>query len=130
MGKRGRPPKRKVVENTIPKAEQCYMILSSDEEAGTGNGKKEEILRVPSPSQRRGIGNERNGSIFITPPDRTTSSTDVNEKSPILIRNSNKKKIILNGNNKKADSSGDSDATEVYVYNFLFFKIFLSDFLC
>ncbi|CAF5090399.1 unnamed protein product, partial [Rotaria sp. Silwood1] len=45
MGKRGRPPKRKSVTNTPSKRDQCYTILSSDDE--TGN--KKETLRLPTP---------------------------------------------------------------------------------
>jgi len=120
MGRRGRPPKNKIVSDTVSKPEECYTILSSDEETG----KKEETLRLPSPTQRRGPGNERNEGIIITPPDRTTTPLiDVNGKVAILTRNnSNKKKIILNGNKKKDDTSGDSDATEVYVHDFYFYR--------
>ncbi|CAF3872676.1 unnamed protein product [Adineta steineri] len=111
MGKRGRPPKRKVVPATPAKEEECYTILSSDEEIG----KKDETLRLPSPSQRRGAGNERGGTIIITPPDRTSSSKNITEKTtPVTRKTRHKKKIILNGNNKKDNTSGDSDATEVY----------------
>jgi hypothetical protein len=118
MGKRGRPKKNKIVPNTVQKAEQCYTILSSDEESG----KKEETLRLPSPSQRRGAGNERSEPIIITPPDRSTPLVDVNEKTTTLTRNnSTKKKIILNGIKKKDDTSGDTDATEVYVHSFFYF---------
>ncbi|UJR34129.1 hypothetical protein I4U23_021536 [Adineta vaga] len=102
MGKRGRPPKRKVVTETPKKVEECYMILSSDEETN----KTEKSLRLPSPNQRRGAGNERGRTISLTPPDRTVS---VKKTTPVT-----KKKIILNGNHKKNQSSGDSDATEVY----------------
>ncbi len=122
MGKRGRPPKKKTVPDTVPEPEQCYMILSSDEETG----KKEEILRLPSPSQRRGVGYDRSDPIIITPPVRTTPSTDVIEEKTTLTRDANKKKkIILNGKNKKDDTSGDSDATEVYVQDFFFTKFLL-----
>ncbi|CAF0990223.1 unnamed protein product [Rotaria sp. Silwood1] len=117
MGKRGRPPKRKSVTNTPSKRDQCYTILSSDDE--TGN--KKETLRLPSPSQRRGVGNERNGTIIITPPDRTISSTNSVEKNTPVTRNNNNnnnntnnKKIIINHNNKDSNASGDTDATEVY----------------
>jgi hypothetical protein len=122
MGRQGRSSK-KVVPDTVSKAEECYTILSSDEEIG----KKEDILCLPSPSQRRGPGNERTEPIIITPPDRTTHLIDVNEeKTTILTRNNNnKKKIILNGKNKKDDTSGDSDATEVYVHCYYFFETFL-----
>ncbi|CAF3883984.1 unnamed protein product [Rotaria magnacalcarata] len=112
MGKRGRPPKKKPID-TAAKVDECYTILSSDEETGS----KPETLSLPSPSQRRGMGNERNGTIVITPPNRSILSTKNVEKNAPLTRNNNnnKKKLILNGKNKKSDSSGDSDATEVYV---------------
>jgi hypothetical protein len=117
MGKRGRPPKKKILTDTVSKAEQCYMILSSDDDE---TGKKDDTLRLPSPGQRRGIGNQRSEIMIISPPDRTTSAMDVNEKPTALTRNNtNKKKIILNGNIKKDDTSGDSDATEVYVHQVL-----------
>ena len=118
MGKRGRPPKKKPVQDTISKVEQCYTILSSDED----NGKNEETLRLPSPSQRRGAGSVRGGAMSITPPDRTTTLTDTMEKRSSLTRDcSTKKKIKLNGIKKKDsddDDTGDSDATEVYVQVF------------
>lgn len=115
MGKRGRPPKKKVLPKAVPKAAPCYTISSSDEDAG----KKEESVCLPSPTQRRGVGNERSGTIVITPPDRTIPLINGNEKKTTSTRNSsNKKKIILNGSKKKDDTSGDSDATEVYVYHF------------
>jgi hypothetical protein len=116
MGKRGRPSKKKPLSITVPNDEQCYTILSSDEEVTN----KEEILRLPSPSQRRGTGNEWSGASITTPSsDCQTSSADVNEKPTTLTRNNNgKKKIVLNGIHKKDDASGDSDATEVYVQHF------------
>ncbi|CAF3746940.1 unnamed protein product [Rotaria socialis] len=115
MGKRGRPPKKKPIDTTT-KVDECYTILSSDEETGS----KPDTLSLPSPSQRRGMGNDRNGTIVITPPDRLILSTKNVEKKTPLTRNNNnnnnnnKKKLILNGKNKKSDTSGDSDATEVY----------------
>ena len=115
MGKRGRPPKKKPIANTTTKVDECYTILSSDEETSS----KPEALTLPSPSQRRGMGNERNGKNGITPTDRSIPSTKNIEKNTPLIKNnnnhSNKKKLILNGTDKKIDTSGDSDATEVYV---------------
>ena len=96
MGKRGRPSKKKPNGNTTTKVDQCYAILSSDEEVVN----KKETLRLPSPSQRRGVGNERNNTIIITPPDRSTALTNNIEKKTPLTRNNlnnndNKKKIIL-----------------------------------
>jgi hypothetical protein len=115
MGKRGRP-RKKPATNVPTKVTQCY-TLSSDEE--TGN--KEKILRLPSPTQRRGVGNERGGSIVLTPPNRTTTLANVNgKKTPLKTNDSVKKKIIINGNHKKDETSGDSDATEVYVERFLY----------
>ncbi|CAF2952071.1 unnamed protein product [Rotaria sp. Silwood2] len=119
MGKRGRPPKRKSAINTPSKVDQCYTILSSDDE--TGN--KKETLRLPSPSQRRGVGNERNETIIITPPDRSKPSTNNVEKSTPVTRsnnnnnnnnNINKKKVTINHHTKDSEASGDTDATEVY----------------
>lgn len=113
MGKRGRPPKKKVLpKEEPPKVEQCYTILSSDEDTK----KKDKTLNLPLPSQRRGKGNERNGPSVITPPDRTKPLNNGNGKTtPSTKNNSNKKKIVLNGIKKKDETSGDSDATEVYV---------------
>jgi hypothetical protein len=121
MGKRGRPPKKKSLLETVSKDEECYTILSSDEE---------ETLHLPSPSQRRGVENERNELIITTPSHCPTPSNDLNEKPTALIRNgSNKKKILLNGIHKKDDTSGDSDATEVYVYHFLLLRHIFIEFL-
>ena len=108
MGKRGRPSKKKPSPITVPKHEECYTILSSDEELT----KKDETLQLPSPTQRRGVGNEWTGAS-ITPP---TLSVDTNEKP--TKNSTGKKKIVLNGIRKKDDSSGDSDATEMYVLCF------------
>ena len=122
MGKRGRP--RKIpVPDTISKVEQCYTILSSDEDIG----KKKNTLRLPSPSQRRGAGSVRGGMMAITPPERTTPVTGSIQKRTSLTRDcTSKKKIKLNGIHKKDDDddddSGDSDATEVYVQSFYSFS--------
>ncbi|CAF1582131.1 unnamed protein product [Adineta ricciae] len=96
MGKRGRPPKRKVVSDASKVVEECYTILSSDEEIE----KKDQPLRLPEPTQRRGVGNERTSTTPLTP--------------SVAKTNGQKKKIILGGKNKKDQTSGDSDATEVY----------------
>jgi len=126
MGKRGRPPKRKIVPDTTKKAAQCYTILTSDEEVNN----KEESLRLPSPTQRRGAGNARGGTIIITPPDRTASLTNnIEKKTPLARNNGTKKKIILNGLNKKDETSGDSDATEVYVQVFYLRLFYCETFL-
>jgi hypothetical protein len=120
MGKRGRPPKKKPVPDTVSKAAQCYTIVSSDEDIG----KKEETLSLPSPTQRRGAGSERGGTMVITPPERSTPLTDSTEKRSSLTRDcAGKKKIKLNGIHKKDDDdSGDSDATEVYVQSFFSYR--------
>ena len=123
MGKRGRPPKKKPIPATTSKADQCYTMLSSDEEIS----KKNELLRLPSPSQRRGVGNEHCETITITPStsppaDRTMTRTDINEERTSVTRSTTtKKKIIINQNKKNRDASGDTDATEVYVRVFFFF---------
>ena len=114
MGKRGRPPKKKVLPEPVPKEEEeeCYTILSSDEDA----------VDLPSPAQRRGTRNERNKKTITTPSNRKKSLIDDKEK-PTPTRNGTgiKKKIVLNGLKKKDDASGDSDATEVYVHCLLLF---------
>lgn len=114
MGKRGRPPKKKSNAKTSSKLDECYTILSSDEETGFKNEK----LRLPSPTQRRGSGNERTEINVSTPSDRSKSLTSNTEKTTSTNRknnDNNKKKIKLSSINKKSDTSADSDATEVYV---------------
>lgn len=112
MGKRGRPRKQKPAPVTPSKAEQCYTLLSSDDE--TSKKDNQVSLRLPPASQRRGAGSERGGLIAITPPDRSPAA----EKTTPVTRANGQKKIKLNGLRKKEESSGDSDATEVYVHGF------------
>ena len=136
MGKRGRPPKKKPVPATTSKADQFYTMLSSDEESGNKN----EVVRLPSPSQRRGVGNERCETTKTTPSapppltpqaDRTMIQADTNEKRIITRNASTKKKIITNQNKKNSDASDDTDATEVYVgVCFFFYEIFQLELFC
>lgn len=106
MGKRGRPPKKKVP----PKPVQRSVILSSEEDE---EKTKNETFNVSSSSQRQEPGNELNATNIDTSQDH---SEEFDEKpTEKVTRNSNKKKIILTGARKKDDTSDDSDATEVYV---------------
>lgn len=112
MGKRGRPPKKKVVAKTPSKTEQCYPIVNDDEEAG----KKNDILPLPSRRQRRGTRNNRAETDAISTADPQTSLIDTEKESTTAIKvEKNKKKIKLNTSKQKTETSGDSDATEVYV---------------
>ena len=88
MGKRGRPRKK----SPAKKAEQCYTLVSSDEDTP----------RLPSPSQRRGVGLERPEPV--APPSPPTTR---------VTRQSASKKPVVEEPKTPVESSADSDATEV-----------------
>ena len=116
MAKRGRPRKKQVRRKPAR-----LSTISSDED---DEKKTSEISNLPSPSQQPAAGNEPSGTTADASQD---PSEDIDEKNTTKLtkNNSNKKKIILTGARKKDETSGDSDATEVYVL-FFFTKDFSS----
>ena len=109
MGKRGRPRTRPLANRKV-KEDQCYTLVSSDDDVAVERGS----MRLPSPTQRRGVGNERVTTLNSAEPARTLTSTNENEEKAPLKRAHHRRTVrTTRANTKQNNASGDSDATEV-----------------